>query len=115
MSRGYDHYGDCRLLAHSWDFIDSHHWNSRLEGVKVTLRCERCGTERRESWSSTTGARMTKHYVYPQGYSLAFKITGVTPPSRDELRLWALADSTVAARRTALRSVPVDRRKRRAG
>lgn len=116
MPSTYGRFGDCHLFGHAWDYTNST-WASSLGGVPVTLLCQRCTTERRETWSQVSGEMMNRRYLYPKGYSLAQSVTGVERPTRDELRAWALEDTTVAARRTALRSVETkpDRRKRRAG
>lgn len=112
----YGRFGDCHLFGHAWDYTNST-WTSSLGGVPVTLLCQRCGTERRETWSQVSGLMMGRRYLYPQGYSLAQSVTGVERPTRDELRAWALEDKTVGARRTALRAVdaPTRKRGRRAG
>ena len=34
----------------------------------VTVRCERCGTERRDRVATVDGKLMGRRYVYPEGY-----------------------------------------------
>jgi hypothetical protein len=51
-------------------------------GVPMTLRCERCTTERREAWSRT-GALLYRTYVYPTGYQQHW---GGNFPTKDDFR-----------------------------
>lgn len=94
----YGKFGDCHLLSHQWDYTNST-WVSNLGGVPVTLLCQRCGTERRETWSSSSGEMMGRRYIYPTGYSLARSVTGVDRPTRDDLRAWALEEARTGGRR----------------
>lgn len=97
-----NHYADCWIFLHAWRYGIAKH-TSRLGGVPVLLECVRCGTERREAWSDVTGEMITRHYVYPEGYSLAESKTGVPRPTRDELRAMVLANRRLRRRALAQR------------
>jgi len=56
-------------------------------GTPLTLRCERCMTERREAISRTTGDLVARHYVYPDDYRYAIG----TLPTRNDFRLALLS------------------------
>lgn len=43
-------------------------WQSWPGETPVTVRCERCGTERRDRVASIDGKLMGRRYVYPEGY-----------------------------------------------
>lgn len=75
----------CRAVGHSWHDYDSN-WEP-MYGFPLTLRCERCGTERRDS-VGTSGQLLNRHYVKPDDYDLGrddFK------PTRSDFRLMLLA------------------------
>jgi hypothetical protein len=92
-----DRFSDCWLFLHAWTYGETT-WTPRLDyGIPVTLVCTRCGTERRETWS-IGGARMTRRYVYPEGYSLAERVTGVPRPTLDDLRAMVLAERRLRLR-----------------
>jgi hypothetical protein len=57
----------CRTLSHSWFDTDSNHWTPKW-GVPLTLRCERCGMERRDSVRWDTGELLGRRYVKPINY-----------------------------------------------
>jgi hypothetical protein len=59
-------YIECRELRHAWE-----RWHGRRENdgtITRVLRCPRCTTEKHQNLSRT-GARLTSHYVYPEGYT----------------------------------------------
>lgn len=57
----------CYTLGHAWTDYDSD-WATASDGlVPMTLRCERCATERRE-WIDTDGSVYSRTYHYPEGY-----------------------------------------------
>jgi hypothetical protein len=39
-------------------------------GTPFTVRCERCGTERRDLLGTNTGEVVSRSYVYPKGYHI---------------------------------------------
>jgi len=78
-------YVRCRTIGHSWFDYDSL-WTPQF-GVPLTLRCERCGTERRDTLSSY-GQLLARHYHKPQGYDLT---KGEPRLSRDDFRMVLLA------------------------
>lgn len=61
-------YTRCRILGHAWFDVDSD-WEP-FAGTPLTVRCERCMTERRDSVSNSTGELIGRHYVYAIGYQL---------------------------------------------
>ena len=78
-------YVRCRTIGHSWHDYDSN-WDTKL-GVPLTLRCERCGTERRDVIGSY-GQLVTRSYFKPDNYDLGREDY---KPSRDDFRLMLLA------------------------
>lgn len=75
----------CRLLGHSWRFVVSD-WTSTLRGRAMTVRCDRCDMERRDTFSEITGQLMARHYIRPDGYKLP---KGYHPNRADWRRVWA--------------------------
>lgn len=74
----------CGTLGHSWHDYDSVGWSTNM-GTPLTLRCERCGTERRDVIGSF-GQLVSRSYSYPEFY----KYPKGTRPSRDEFRMLLL-------------------------
>lgn len=70
----------CRTFGHSWFDYDSD-WSPDY-GVPMTLRCERCGMERRDAVQRTTGELLGRHYKQPDGYAYLSHST----PTRAEFR-----------------------------
>jgi hypothetical protein len=70
----------CNTLGHSWFDYDSN-WTPMF-GVPLTLRCERCGMERRDSINHY-GELLNRHYTRPPGYQYAKG----TRPTRSEFRV----------------------------
>jgi len=60
------HFGICRLLGHAWHSVPSD-WTPQF-GEPMTLRCERCDMERRDSVQRGTGEVLSRRYTYPDGY-----------------------------------------------
>lgn len=76
----------CRTLGHSWFDYDST-WKSEL-GIPLTVRCERCGMERRDTVAHFSGELITRHYTPPPGYGY----TKDDPtPTRSEFRILLLS------------------------
>lgn len=67
---------------HAWFDADSD-WATPFGGTPFTLRCERCGTERRDTLD-IHGELMTRRYLYPEGYKNA---SGDVKLTMAELRL----------------------------
>ena len=80
-------YTRCRTIGHAWFEADTE-WDTSFPGTQMTLRCERCMTERREVWSRTTGDLVYRHYNYPDGYIQEW---GGNFPTKDDFRLALLA------------------------
>ena len=76
----------CRTLGHAWHDYDSNHWKASF-GVGLTVRCERCGMERRDTVASVTGELVTRHYVRPPGYQYT---KDAPAPTRSQFRLMLL-------------------------
>lgn len=89
MVRGYG-YANCRLIRHSWEIVPSD-WTPRY-GVPFTLRCMRCGTERRMGINQNTGDIQQNTYKYPKGYSFARDEGGIELPKATDFRLAWLAN-----------------------
>jgi hypothetical protein len=85
-------------LRHAWYEVDSD-WAAPFGGTPFTLRCDRCGTERRDSFD-LHGELMTRRYVYPEGYRLA---EGETKATMQDLRLRILAVSKYGQKESRLR------------
>ena len=75
-------YVRCRTLGHSWFDYDSL-WMPQF-GMPLTLRCERCGTERRDTVKGQHGQLLSRHYYKPKGYDLT---KGEPRLRRDDFRL----------------------------
>lgn len=75
----------CYTFGHSWHDYDSN-WKPSF-GTPLTLRCERCTTERRDTIGAS-GNVVGRHYHYPPGYRYG---RGEGRPTRDEFRVMLLA------------------------
>jgi hypothetical protein len=75
----------CRAIGHSWIDYDSN-WTPQF-GTPLTLRCERCGMERRDS-VNLRGELMHRSYARPDHYHLG---RDESKPTRDDFRLMLLA------------------------
>jgi len=87
-------YTRCRTIGHAWFDCDSD-WKSQL-GTPFTVRCERCGAERRDSVSRSTGEVLNRNYTYPPSYAYARNAT----PTKNDFRL-ALLSLRLKERRQA--------------
>ena len=88
-------YRDCRgMLRHSWHEVTSDWANVHTSGVPFTVRCDRCGTERRDVLGTNTGEVVSRSYVYPVGYH----IDAVEKPKIVDFRLAWLDDHMAAMR-----------------
>jgi hypothetical protein len=92
-SRSPDEYFRCRTFGHAWFDVDSD-WKPSL-GTPLTLRCERCTMERRDTISRNSGALITRHYYRPPAYQYAKG----ERPSMAEFRLMVLSSRINEARR----------------
>jgi hypothetical protein len=89
-------YTRCRTYGHAWFEADSD-WKSEI-GTPLTLRCERCLTERRDA-ISYTGQLLSRHYHYSDGYQMRWDET----PTKDDFRL-ALISLRIKEARAAKRN-----------
>lgn len=74
----------CRTLGHSWIDYDSN-WKPMF-GMPLTLRCERCGMERRDT-IDMGGNLNGRHYTRPEGYLFT---RAEEVPTRSQFRLMLL-------------------------
>jgi len=85
LIRGYA-YTNCRLLGHMWLIVPSD-WTPSF-GVPMTVRCERCNIERRDTLGRNTGHVESRRYTYPAGYNFSHADNdGADLPRRDDFRL----------------------------
>ena len=95
LVKGYN-YRDCRLLGHLWHVVPSD-WTPSF-GVPMTVRCERCNVERRDTLNRNTGAIESRRYVdIPHDYH--FHRNGIDLPRRDDFRLAWLEGEVTALRK----------------
>jgi cytochrome c2 len=62
-------YERCRLLGHAWHEVPSD-WSAE-GGLPMTVRCERCDMERRDTVGRNTGEVVSRRYTMPTGYSFS--------------------------------------------
>lgn len=75
-------YEKCRTWGHAWEDFIPHGKRPSDWGSRFSLRCERCHTERHDVIDAL-GRLSTRHYDYPEDYSMAKDET----PTREALRL----------------------------
>ncbi|AKL88346.1 hypothetical protein BH789_gp065 [Gordonia phage GMA6] len=80
----------CRIYGHMWDSMTI----TFLEGRQYLdhLRCERCGTERRDKVNLLNGLTVSRAYTYTVGYKL--KNGGWDAAARGRLRMRAYEKRT---------------------
>lgn len=88
-------FGTCRLLGHAWHPVPSD-WVPQF-GVPMTVRCERCDMERRDSCERGTGFVLARRYTYPLGYQFA-DIEPDDRPNRNSFRALWLDDELAKVR-----------------
>lgn len=93
MANDNDIYGECRLFGHAWHPVPSD-WTPEI-GSPITVRCERCDMERRDTCTRDTGELMSRRYTYPVGY----RIPRAETPTRSEFRLWFISAHTTKRRK----------------
>ena len=76
----------CNTFGHAWFDYDNSDWIPEW-GEPLVLRCERCGSERRDTISTSTGDIVGRHYFHPEGY----RYEKGTRPTRAEFRILLLA------------------------
>jgi len=86
-------------MGHSWDVVDAER-APRYGGVPVWLRCMRCGTERHDAVSDTTGELIGRQYVYAQTYRHAFDASFADDirPSKSDFRRMLLQEFIIKQR-----------------
>jgi len=88
----------CNTIGHAWFDYDNSDWKPSW-GDPLVLRCERCGTERRDTIGGG-GQIISRQYFHPPGY----KYARGTKPTRAEFRRLLLEErirEARAARRAA--------------
>lgn len=84
----------CKAIGHAWDTVPSD-WTPEW-GTPLTVRCMRCGTERRDTIDQT-GDLSTRRYLYPDGYKdWRGDHIGMKKPA---YRLWLLEQEIKAVKR----------------
>jgi hypothetical protein len=73
-------------------------WVATYGGEQMTCRCERCGTERRDTIGTNTGEIVSRRYVYPDGYLYG---RDDYKPTADEVRLMWVTRHIEASRKAA--------------
>jgi hypothetical protein len=91
-----DDYITCRTWGHAWFEYDSN-WTPMF-GTPVTLRCERCNAERRDTIDGR-GNVASRRYLLPESY----RYGRGERPSRQDMRL-AIIASHLRDRREAKRA-----------
>lgn len=94
-------YLECRSFGHAWDDITAtapRHKVTYLDGVRVTVRCPRCTTEREDVWSTETGKLLHRKYRYPVDYKYATEAHDYRY-SKDELRVMYIEQAARNRRR----------------
>ena len=81
----------CNTLGHAWFDTDST-WKPQF-GTPLTLRCERCGMERRDSINDR-GDLLNRHYTRPPHY----RYPKGGRPTRSEFRVMLLTQRLVEQR-----------------
>jgi hypothetical protein len=87
-------YVRCNTIGHAWFDYDNSDWIPTF-GDPLVLRCERCGTERRDTIGGS-GQIIARHYFYPDGY----KYGRGERPTRSEFRRMLLEQKLREGRRT---------------
>lgn len=88
----------CRTLGHSWFDYDST-WTPTF-GVPLTLRCERCSTERRDTINEW-GTLLARHYYKPKNYD---RVRGEPSLSRADFRTMLLLIREQEKKKTRVRA-----------
>lgn len=94
----------CRTFGHSWDA-----WHSDRTpefGYYESVYCGRCGTERHFTISGL-GTVISRRYVYPEDYSLGFKLSRVE--ARREMRKRGWWDESARTASAAANARPAKR------
>ena len=76
----------CYAWGHAWFPTDTSTWRPQF-GTPVVLSCERCGTERRETYGTHTGDLLLRNYDHPAGYLYR---RGEAKPTKADFRLLAV-------------------------
>lgn len=88
----------CWSFGHAWDVVDADRV-PRQGGMPVWLRCDRCGTERHDAVSATTGELWGRQYVYDTNYRHAFDESFAdAAPTKSDYRRMLLAERLIQAR-----------------
>lgn len=90
----------CNAIGHSWHDYDSN-WTPEF-GTPLTLRCERCGMERRDSINDY-GMLLNRHYYRPPNW----KYPKHERPTKAEFRVLLLAQRIAEAHQTRTKQVGV--------
>lgn len=64
-----DEYLRCRVIGHQWDEFDPVGMRKPHFGWRLSVRCERCSTERHDLINAR-GEVGSRSYVYPEDYDI---------------------------------------------
>ena len=97
----HDKYLYCYAFGHAWMPENDSLWYPEW-GVGLVLQCERCTTQRRETYTNNTGRLIDRNYAYPDGYQYQ---TGDLKPTKDMFRMMAVDDIKKQRRNVQLKRV----------
>lgn len=86
---------ECDLIRHAFFRVPGD-WTPPYEGQIETVRCERCGTERRSIFQRNTGALLYRRYIRTEGW---VNYPKNERPSIEELRLGWINQQITEARK----------------
>lgn len=102
-------YIHCGAFGHAWYEYDGSRWTPEF-GMGQVVRCERCGSERRDS-INRNGAIEARSYDHPDGYKMG---PGQRPSRADFRRMaWELHNEGKISERAVAADQLAARRKRK--
>lgn len=84
----------CNTIGHAWFEYDNSDWKPQFGVDWLVLRCERCGSERRDT-IGTQGQVIARKYKHPEGY----KYAKGTRPSKQQFRRMLVEQRILEARK----------------
>ena len=82
---GDDAFLRCRTYSHAWDEFAPIDMDAPWYGWRLSLRCVRCGTERHDNISYSSGMIMSRKYIYADDYQFKNTETPTKEVFREEL------------------------------
>lgn len=80
---GDDEFRECRTLGHAMFRFQANDLDRPDFGWRLSVRCERCSTQRHDIIDHRTGSIIGRRYIWPDGYLLE---PGLGRTTRDEMR-----------------------------